>query len=89
MGILARGRPLVYPLHLGCIDGCGHIDPAEQLIAHHLGTLIHGQRQVLHSQLDFASELLASSLVLKVVFTEFILEFDRVAFKGLLLVVEG
>ena len=76
MGFLAGSRPLLNPLHLGCVDVSSHIDPSEQLIAHILGTLFHGQGQELHSQLDFAGELLASSLEPKVVFAEGITEFN-------------
>ena len=89
MGVLAGSRPLLYPLHLGCVDGSSHVDPSEQLIAHSLGTLFHGQGQVLHSQLDFAGELLASCLQPKVVFSEGVTEFDCVALVELPLVAEG
>ena len=69
MGILALGRPLVNPLHLGFVDVSSHVDPAAQRTAHLLGPLFYGQGQVLNSHLDFAGELLASSLEPKVVFT--------------------
>ena len=68
MGILAVVSPLVNPLHLGCVYSCGHVDPIEQLIAHFLGLLFHGDGQVLHSHWDFAGELLSCCLKPKVVF---------------------
>ena len=89
MGVLAGGRPLLNPLHLGCVDGSSHVDPSEQLIAHSLGTLFHGPGQVLHTQLDFAGELLACCLEPKVVFAEGVTEFNRVTLVELPLVTEG
>ena len=89
MGILARCCPLVDPLHLGCVDVSCHVDLAEQLIAHLLGSLFHVQSQVLNSHLDFAGELLTSSLEPQVVFAECISEFDQVTLVELPLVVES
>ena len=89
MGILARGAPPVNPLHRGCVESCCHVELAAQYIAHLLGSLFHGEGQVLHSHLDFSGELLACSLELKVVFALCIPEFNWVAFITLPLVVEG
>ena len=89
MGIFAGSRPLLNPLHLGCIDGCRHVDLSEQFIAHILGTLFHGQSKVLYSQLDVAGELLACCLKPKVVFAEGVTEFNQVALVELPLVSEG
>ena len=70
MGVLAGGGPLLNPLHLGCVDSCIHIDQAVQLIANFLGPLFDGQGQVLYSHLDFAAELFACCLELKVVLAD-------------------
>ena len=77
------------PRHLDCINSSCRVNPAEQLIAHQLSSLFHGQGQVLNSHLDFASKLLASYFELKVVVAECILELGRVTFIELTLVVEG
>ena len=89
MGVLAQSHPLLNPLQLGSIDGSSHVDPSAQLIANILGTLFHGQGQVLHSQLDIASELLACCLEPKLVFAKGVTEFNQVALVELLLVAEG
>ena len=51
--------------------------------------MFHSQSQVLHSHLDFASEQFACGLKPTVVFTLCILDFRRVAFVELLLVMES
>ena len=79
MRIFARCCPLVDPLHLGGVDSSSHVDPVEQLIAHLLGPLFHGEGQLLHPDLDFASEVLACGLEPKVVFAMCISQLGRVA----------
>ena len=89
MGILSRCCPLIDPLHLGYVSGSGHVDPVEQLIAHLLGLLFHGQGQLLNPHLDFAGELLGCCFQPEIVFTMSIAELSCVAFVELLLVVES
>ena len=89
MGIFARCCPLIDPLHLGCVDGSSRVDPVGQIIAHLLGTLFHGQGQVLHSNLDFAGKLLACGLEPKVLFEMCVSELGRVALVELPLEMEG
>ena len=88
MGVLAGGRPLINPMHLGSIDGSSHVDPVEQLIAHLFGSLFHGQGQVLHSHQDFAGELLACGFEPKVVLAIGISKLGLVALVELPLVME-
>ena len=78
MGVLTGGCLLINPLHFGCIDSCGHVDPVVQLIAHLLSPLFYRQGQVLHSHLDFAGKLLACGFEPKVVFAMCVSELGRV-----------
>ena len=89
MGIFARYCPLVDSLHLGYVVGSSHVDPVEQLIAHLLDPLFHGQGQVLHGHLDYTGELLACGLEPKVVFAMCISDLGRVALVELPLLMEG
>ena len=89
MGILARCCSLIDPLNLGRVDRSKHVDPVEQLIAHLLGPLFHGQGQVLHSYLDFAGKLLTFCFNPEVVFAMYVSELVLVTLIELPLVIES